>query len=93
MKNSATIESLKAMRFGAMAAELERQMQDPATYVSGMPDSPSPVRLLRISNTMRTAIWTRPSFCGSPPVTSLQRTTTSFSREPPAMEKPIWPVP
>ena len=32
MKNSATIESLKAMRFGAMAAELERQMQDPATY-------------------------------------------------------------
>ena len=32
MKNSATIESLKSMRFGAMAAELERQMQDPATY-------------------------------------------------------------
>ena len=32
MKNSATIESLKAMRFSAMAAELERQMQDPATY-------------------------------------------------------------
>mgnify|MGYP003451015012 FL=1 len=120
MKNSATIESLKAMRFGAMAAELERQMQDPATYAHmGFEervallvdaewnsrqnnklvrcirdaDSPSPVRLSRISNTMRTAIWTRPSFCGSPPVTSLQRTTTSFSREPPAMEKPIWPVP
>ena len=32
MKNSATIESLKSMRFGAMAAELERQIQDPATY-------------------------------------------------------------
>ena len=32
MKNSATIESLKAMRFSAMAAELERQMQDPSTY-------------------------------------------------------------
>lgn len=32
MKNSATIESLKAMRFSAMAAELERQIQDPATY-------------------------------------------------------------
>ena len=32
MKNSATIESLKAMRFGAMAAELERQMQDPSIY-------------------------------------------------------------
>ena len=32
MKNSATIESLKAMRFSAMAAELERQMQDSATY-------------------------------------------------------------
>ena len=32
MRNSATIESLKAMRFSAMAAELERQMQDPSTY-------------------------------------------------------------
>ena len=32
MKNSATIESLKAMRFSAMAAELERQLQDPSTY-------------------------------------------------------------
>ena len=32
MKNSATIESLKAMRFSAMAAELERQIQDPSTY-------------------------------------------------------------
>ena len=32
MKNGATIESLKAMRFGAMATELERQIQDPATY-------------------------------------------------------------
>ena len=32
MKNSATIESLKSMRFGAMAAELERQMQDPSSY-------------------------------------------------------------
>lgn len=32
MKNSATIESLKGMRFGAMATELERQLQDPATY-------------------------------------------------------------
>ena len=32
MKNSATIESLKAMRFSAMATELERQIQDPATY-------------------------------------------------------------
>ena len=32
MKNNATIESLKAMRFSAMAAELERQIQDPATY-------------------------------------------------------------
>ena len=32
MKNSATSESLKTMRFGAMAAELERQIQDPATY-------------------------------------------------------------
>ena len=32
MKNNATIESLKAMRFSAMAAELERQIQDPSTY-------------------------------------------------------------
>lgn len=32
MKNSATIESLKGMRFSAMATELERQLQDPATY-------------------------------------------------------------
>ena len=32
MKNNTTIDSLKAMRFGAMAAELERQMQDPAAY-------------------------------------------------------------
>ena len=32
MKNSATIESLKAMRFGAMAAELERQVSDLSTY-------------------------------------------------------------
>lgn len=34
MKNNATIDSLKAMRFSAMAAELERQIQDPATYCS-----------------------------------------------------------
>jgi hypothetical protein len=32
MKNNATIDSLKAMRFSAMAAELERQIQDPSTY-------------------------------------------------------------
>lgn len=32
MKNNATIDSLKAMRFSAMAGELERQIQDPATY-------------------------------------------------------------
>ena len=32
MKNSATIESLKAMRFSAMAAELERQIQNPSIY-------------------------------------------------------------
>lgn len=29
MRNNSTIESLKAMRFSAMAAELERQMGDP----------------------------------------------------------------
>ena len=40
------------------------------------------VRLLRISNATRTAVWTKPSSCDSPPATSLQRTTTSFSREP-----------
>ncbi len=33
MKSNATIESLKAMRFGAMATELERQIQDPSTYI------------------------------------------------------------
>lgn len=32
MKNNSTIESLKAMRFSAMAAELERQMDDSSTY-------------------------------------------------------------
>ena len=32
MRNNSTIESLKAMRFSAMAAELERQMQDSSTY-------------------------------------------------------------
>ena len=32
MRNNSTIESLKAMRFSAMAAELERQMDDPSTY-------------------------------------------------------------
>ena len=32
MRNNSTIESLKAMRFSAMAAELERQMQDPSAY-------------------------------------------------------------
>ena len=32
MKNNATIDSLKAMRFSAMAAELEQQIQDPSTY-------------------------------------------------------------
>ena len=32
MRNNSTIESLKAMRFSAMAAELERQMQDSSAY-------------------------------------------------------------
>lgn len=32
MRNNSTIDSLKAMRFSAMAAELERQMQDSSTY-------------------------------------------------------------
>lgn len=32
MRNNSTIESLKAMRFSAMATELERQMQDSAAY-------------------------------------------------------------
>lgn len=32
MRNNSTIESLKVMRFSAMAAELERQMQDSAAY-------------------------------------------------------------
>ena len=32
MRNNSTIESLKAMRFSAMAAELERQMEDPSSY-------------------------------------------------------------
>ena len=32
MRNNSTIESLKAMRFSAMAAELERQMRDPSAY-------------------------------------------------------------
>lgn len=32
MRNNSTIESLKAMRFSAMAAELERQMEDPSAY-------------------------------------------------------------
>ena len=32
MRNHSTIDSLKAMRFSAMAAELKRQMQDPSTY-------------------------------------------------------------
>lgn len=32
MRNNSTIESLKAMRFSAMAAELERQMGDPSAY-------------------------------------------------------------
>lgn len=32
MRNNSTIESLKAMRFSAMAAELERQMQNSSAY-------------------------------------------------------------
>lgn len=32
MRNHSTIESLMAMRFSAMATELERQMEDPSTY-------------------------------------------------------------
>lgn len=32
MRNNSTIESLKAMRFSAMPAELERQMGDPSAY-------------------------------------------------------------
>src|SRR5699024_4905986 len=32
MRNNSTIDSLKAMRFSAMAAELERQMQVSSTY-------------------------------------------------------------
>ena len=32
MSNNSTIESLKAMRFSAMAAELERQLGDPSAY-------------------------------------------------------------
>lgn len=32
MRNNSTIESLKAMRFSAMAAELGRQMGDPSAY-------------------------------------------------------------
>ena len=32
MRNNSTIESLKAMRFSAMAAELELQMGDPSAY-------------------------------------------------------------
>ena len=32
MRNNSTIDSLKAMRFSAMAAELERQMQDSSAY-------------------------------------------------------------
>lgn len=32
MRNNSTIESLKAMRFSAMAAELERQMGNPSAY-------------------------------------------------------------
>ena len=32
MRNNSTIESLTAMRFSAMAAELERQMEDPSAY-------------------------------------------------------------
>ena len=34
MRNNSTIASLKAMRFSAMAAELERQMQDSSVYLS-----------------------------------------------------------
>ena len=30
MMNNSTIEALKAMRFSAMAAEFERQLDDPA---------------------------------------------------------------
>ena len=32
MNNTTTIEQLKAMRFSAMARELENQMNDPAGY-------------------------------------------------------------
>ena len=32
MMNNSTIEALKAMRFSAMAAEFERQLDDPAAY-------------------------------------------------------------
>ena len=32
MINQSTLDSLKAMRLTAMAAELERQLEDPATY-------------------------------------------------------------
>ena len=32
MINQSTIESLKAMKLTAMAAELERQLEDPSTY-------------------------------------------------------------
>ena len=105
MKNSATIVSLKAMRFGTMAAELERQMQDPATYAHmgfeervallvdaewnsrqnnkllrciREPGLRKPLPLLKILNTMKTDIWTRPSSYGLPPVISLPKEPHCF---------------
>ena len=120
MKNSATIESLKSMRFSAMAAELERQIQDPATYahmgfeervallVDAEWNSRQNNKLLRC---IRDARFAEPGAAVEDieyyedrrldKAQLLRFATCDFIaknhhiifREPPAMARPIWPVP
>ena len=65
MRNNSTIDSLKAMRFSAMAAELERGTHGRTIScfgVSGTPILQSLAPLWKILSTMKTVIWTRRKF-------------------------------
>ena len=67
MINQSTIDTLKQMRFSAMAKELESQLSDPDTYsslgfeASVMPDFQRQMLVWKRSNTIRTVSWTRRS--------------------------------
>ena len=77
MTNQSTIDTLKQMRFSAMAKELESQLSNPDTYnslgfeeriallvdaeSSVMPDFQRQMLVWKRSNTIRTVSWTRRS--------------------------------